>query len=52
MSAPEAPAVLAAPGEVRCGERFDREHVTCDRPFGHAGAHLSETRGVYWQAAS
>lgn len=45
MSAP-----LAAPGEMRCGERYDPHgHGRCARPFGHAGAHLSAA-GRYWQA--
>lgn len=50
---PPPPPVIAPPGADRCREKC-HEHagVFCERPEGHDGGHLSESRNRYWQAAS
>lgn len=48
MSAP----VIAPPDTARCGERNPELGVYCERPKGHEGGHLSQSRDKYWQAAS
>lgn len=48
---PAPPRVLAAPDQPPCGERFeDLGGISCERPYGHAGGHLCESRRKYWQA--
>lgn len=48
---PPPPRVLAARGQVPCGEQPpDKAGVYCMRPGGHAGGHLSVSPSRYWQA--
>lgn len=48
---PQTPRVLAAPGQMRCGERYEAQGgVRCERPYGHAGGHLSTSPARYWQS--
>ena len=41
--------VIAPPGAPACKEKWPGEHGTyCERPKGHVGGHLSESRSRYW----
>lgn len=48
---PAPPRILAVPGTVACGERFDAQGgIYCERPKGHDGGHLCQSKDRYWQA--
>lgn len=57
LPAPAQPApaprpVIAPDGTPPCGETQPESGARCERPWGHDGGHLSQTRDKYWQAAS
>jgi hypothetical protein len=48
---PAPPVVLAAEGQMTCGEKAE-PGIYCERPYRHDGGHLSRSHAKYWQASS
>lgn len=52
-AAPRPAPALAARGEQRCNEAApDSRQLLCERPAGHAGAHLCASASRYWQRSA